>query len=118
MRKILLLTLVNLASLFIKAQTGTVLPHQAPSVLMDGNGYLGPTYNNSSCGLNYVQGSVLIETRSKAYGFNTKGTGLPTFINISGLPNGYSIDKAFLWFGVSFTENKPPIASVIITNPS
>src|SRR3989337_3368408 len=45
---------------------------------LDGSTFLGPTYNQSTCGLNYVQASVLVETRSAAAGFNATGTGLPT----------------------------------------
>jgi len=90
---------------------------QNNSVLYDGNGVLGLTYSNTACGLNYVQGSVLIEQRSVAFNFNTNGTGLPTSVNISGLPTNYIIDKAYLWFIASYYESNAPVTNVTIFNP-
>ncbi len=89
-----------------------------PKMLFDGSGTLGQTYSNSACGLNYVQGSVLIEKRSVSAMFNTNGTGLPSNITISGLPSCYIVEKAYLWITASYTSTAPPNANVSITNPS
>ena len=52
----------------------------------NGNTNLGPSFSDSLCGLNYVQGSVLIETRYNASTTTgTIGSGLPANISISGL---------------------------------
>lgn len=87
-----------------------------PSV-MNGNGVLGPTYNNSACGLNYVQASKLIETRSAAYGFNTNGSGLPATFTIAGIPAGATIVQAYVWYLVSYLAASPQTSSVVLTNP-
>jgi hypothetical protein len=71
------------------------------------------------CGLNYVTGSTLVETRSQPYGFNTNGSGLPTYVTISGLNSCYSILHAYLYWTESFyTTPAHPYASVSITQPS
>ncbi|MBI4929858.1 MAG: T9SS type A sorting domain-containing protein [Bacteroidetes bacterium] len=86
---------------------------------LGGNNFLGKAYNDFGCGLNYVQGSVLIETRTQGYGFNANGTGLPSAITISGLPvSSVSIDKAFLWYCASYQSATAPVTTVNITNPS
>jgi len=90
---------------------------QNNSVLYDGNGVLGPTYTNTACGLNYVQGSVLVEQRSIAYSFNTNGTGLPTNISIAGLPGNYVLDRAYLWYIASYYETTPPPTNITVINP-
>src|SRR5690349_11141431 len=77
---------------------------QNNSVLYDGSGTLGPIYTNTACGLNYVQGSVLIEQRSLLYNFNANGTGLPTNVSIAGLPANYVLDRAYLWYIASYYE--------------
>ncbi len=86
----------------------------------DGSGTLGQTYlNQNICGLNYVQASVLVETRSVAAGFNTNGTGNPTTLTISGLPCGgnSSILQAYLYYEASYTEATAPATTVTFTNP-
>jgi len=89
-----------------------------PTVVpMNGNGSLGQTYNNSACGLNYVQASVLVETRSAAAGFNANGTGLPTTLGINGLPPSYTIVQAYVWYVVSYQSGTVPVTTVNITNP-
>ena len=84
---------------------------------LDGNQLLGQIYNVSNCGLNWVHGDVLIETRTQAYGFNTTGTGLPTTINITGIPSCNVIERAYLWYFASFQSASAPSTSVNITNP-
>lgn len=85
---------------------------------LDGTGSLGESYNNSACGLNYVQSSVLTETRSQQWGFNANGTGLPTTCAIAGLPSCMIVDKAFVWYVVSYQEATLPSTTVTITNPN
>ncbi|MBI4929861.1 MAG: gliding motility-associated C-terminal domain-containing protein [Bacteroidetes bacterium] len=84
---------------------------------LNGNGSLGQIYNNSACGLNYVHGDQLIETRTQGYGFNTNGTGLPTTITITGLPACNTIVQAYLWYFASYQSASAPTTSVNITNP-
>ncbi|HXB11103.1 MAG TPA: hypothetical protein VNZ45_03875, partial [Bacteroidia bacterium] len=71
------------------------------------------------CGLNYTQASVLTETRTRGYGFNIGGTGFPTTLSITGVPNLYcsSIIKAYLYYGCTYTEASPPATTATITNP-
>jgi len=62
----------------------------------DGNGSLGMTYNNTACGLNYVQATNMTTTR-----YTPPGTGFPSTLNISGIPNCAAIEQAYLWWGGS-----------------
>jgi len=86
-------------------------------VPMNGSGSLGFTYSNNACGLNYVQASQLIQTRSAAFSFNANGTGLPTTLAISGLPSCVTIVRAYVWYLVSYIGGAPQASSVDITNP-
>jgi large repetitive protein len=71
------------------------------------------------CGLNYVYGSVMTETRSIADGWNTNGTGFPATINISGIPSTCTVIlQAYLFMDASCTETTPPKPTVTITNPA
>ncbi len=63
----------------------------------DGSGSLGQIYNNSECGLNYVQATVMTTTRYTT----APGTGFPTTLNISGIPAGANIELAYLWYFAS-----------------
>jgi gliding motility-associated-like protein len=75
---------------------------------------LSQIYNSTACGLNYVHGSVLVTNRDPT---TATGTGLPAKINISGLPSQcYAIDKAYVWYIVSFTESSAPSSSLTVTN--
>ena len=91
----------------------------APSRVGNGNSSLGQSYViQNVCGLNYVTGSVMTETRSQPFSFNTNGTGFPTSVVISGIPNCNTIQKAYLYWEASYTESSPPAVSATITNPN
>jgi gliding motility-associated-like protein len=82
----------------------------APLSPQNGNGSLGQIYNNSACGLNYVQSSVMIATR-----YFPPGVGSPATLNISGMPCNKTVDKAYVWWTTSgFTSS----ATITVTNPS
>ena len=81
----------------------------------DGNSALGQSYvQQNLCGMNYVQASVQTTTRYTA----TVGTGFPTTLNIAGLPVGFTVQKAYVYYGASYTEGTAPATSVDITNPA
>ena len=69
----------------------------------DGNDSLGTSYNYTACGLNYVQASNMTTTRYTP----TPGTGLPTSLNIAGIPSFATIVQAFVWWGCSSTAADP-----------
>jgi len=70
----------------------------------DGNAVLGMVYNNSACGLNYVQVSAMTTTRYTP----APGTGYPTTLTITGIPPCVNnIEKAFLWWAGSGVANNP-----------
>lgn len=88
----------------------------APSI-MNGNGSLGMTYNNTACGLNYAQASNMTTTRYTP----NPGTGFPTTLTISGIPNCATIEQAYVWWGcsnssvdASFTFNGAPMTGALI----
>ena len=83
----------------------------------DGNGSLGQIYNQSMCGLNWTQGSRLVQTRSASLSFNNNGTGNPTTVQITGLPACYIIERAYVWYTVSYQPASPANTTVTITNP-
>src|ERR1035437_7813114 len=85
----------------------------------NGNSTLGLSYTDSLCGLNYVQGSVLIETRYNQYTLtNTVGSGFPANITISGL-SPCNIIKAYLYYDASFLTGDDSTAQVVsLTNPN
>jgi gliding motility-associated-like protein len=69
----------------------------------DGNGSLGMTYNNTACGLNYVQSSVKTTLRYAT----PAGTGFPTTFNIAGIPACATIVQAYVWWGGSGSGSNP-----------
>ncbi|MFH1321906.1 MAG: PKD domain-containing protein [Bacteroidota bacterium] len=75
----------------------------------NGSGSLGQIYNNSACGLNYCQASVMTATR-----YSSPGTGLPTTVNISCLPAGFNTLQAYLWWSESSSNSS---ATATVTNP-
>jgi gliding motility-associated-like protein len=92
--------------------------HGKPGKMGDGIGTLGQSYiQQNVCGLNYISASQLTETRSRSGGINTNGTGVPTTLNLTGLPcGGGSILKAYAYWAAEYTEASAPTASIIITN--
>lgn len=78
----------------------------------DGNSYLGETFNMSACGLNYVQASKHITTRS-----NPAGSAFPCNLSISGIPQGVSVVKAFVWWVVSYKAGSSDTPLIMLTNP-
>lgn len=85
---------------------------------MNGSATLGQTYNQSDCGLNFVVANVMTQTRTQQYSFNMGGTGLPTTLTISGMPNCHTVKQAYVWYNVSYISNTPPNTTVNITNPA
>ncbi len=82
-----------------------------------GNGSLGQSYIlNNVCGLNYVIAGVATTTRSSFQ----PGNGFPVTDTIKGIPLSgcLTILKAFLYYGVSYTEASVPTTNVSLTNPS
>tara|TARA_Y100000589_G_scaffold332344_1_gene392032 strand:- start:1579 stop:4659 length:3081 start_codon:yes stop_codon:yes gene_type:complete len=80
-----------------------------------GNGTLTPAYDNEACGLNFTQVSQKVTTRYAT----PAGTGLPTTLNVSGLPapnTCWAIEKALLYWTESSNSNGN--VSVTLTNPS
>ncbi len=69
----------------------------------DGSGFLGLTYNNTACGLNYVQASNMTTTRYTS----NPGSGFPTALAIFGIPNAATILQAYVWWGCSNTTPNP-----------
>jgi len=103
----------------LNTQSPNRFKNPPPPTVQNGNSALGVSYNNTACGLNYVQASVLIEQRSVPYSFNANGSGLPSQVTITGLPACFVVDKAFLWFTASYYSALPPASpGVNITNPS
>ncbi len=81
----------------------------------NGNSTFGQSYLvQNLCGFNYVVGSVNTQTRATWQ----PGTGFPTTITIAGLPPGFIVQAAFLYYGCSYTEPAPPATTVTITNPT
>src|ERR1051326_3401679 len=86
---------------------------------MNGNASLGQSYNKSACGLNFVHADKLIETRFNQYTTaGNLGSGLPTTLAISGIPNCFTVDKAYVYYWVSYLSATPPTSSVDLTNPN
>lgn len=85
----------------------------------DGNSTLNNTFVDSLCGLNYVKGSVLIETRYNASTITgTIGSGFPASINITGL-SPCNIIKAFIYYDVSYVSGDDSTAQIVsFTNPN
>jgi|ERR1039458_10019010 hypothetical protein len=142
MKRILLVTLLAILSLgFVNAQitnngghldlitttkdntikdtmmNGRVYGHPKINHEKNGSHTLGQTYNDSLCGLNYVTGSVLIETRYNQYATNTFGSGFPATISITGLIPCHVI-QAYLWWTVFYQTGSSIAPIVALTNPA
>jgi len=78
--------------------------------LLDGNGFLGQIYNNSACGLNYCQASLMTATRYSP----SPGQGFPATLNISCLPPCFNVLAAYIWWTESSGNNS---ATATVTNP-
>ncbi len=75
------------------------------------------------CGLEFTVGSTKVTTRdsnSQQKQYYIKGSGLPTIVNISGIPNNcINIEKAYLWFSYSLPmKQSPKPFNVQVINPS
>ena len=71
-----------------------------PLQTRDGSGTLGMSYNQTLCGLNFVQSSVMTTTR-----YTPSGTGLPVNLSIAGIPACAVIQQAYLYWIASTTTN-------------
>jgi hypothetical protein len=85
----------------------------------DGNNFLGQSYNQSQCGLNYVAVSHMITQR---YTGTPTGVGLPAQYNMQ-MPNcvgvnGVNVDKAYVWWGVSYFSGSSTSPTLTVTNPA
>ena len=83
----------------------------------NGNSSLGQSFVlENICGLNYVAAGVETTTRPSFQ----PGTGFPAIDTIKGLPVSacLNIIKAYLYYGVSYTEFVPPATTAIVTNPA
>ena len=129
MKKLLFSTLLTLgSSLFTLCYGqyggGHSSPHppmSAHQIAASINGGLNQSYLvQNVCGLNYTQATILTETRTQTISCNLWGTGFPTTLAISGLPNLAcgSIVKAYLYYGCTYTEATPPSTSATVTNPA
>ncbi len=85
----------------------------------DGSGSFGQTFNRQNvCGLNYVEVSQIIETRTSTFSWNNNGTGFPGTLNLSGLcTTNDSVLKAYLYWGTSYFGSIANPAQLSITNP-
>ncbi len=116
--------LSNSYNLFAQYGGGHSAPHgpmTAHQMAASINGGLNQSYLvQNVCGLNYTQATNLTETRTQTISCDTWGTGFPTTLAISGLPNLAcgSIVKAYLYYGCTFTEATPPSTSATVTNPA
>ena len=87
--------------------------------VLDGNNTLGLSFiKENMCGLNYTVVDKIVLTRTKTYGFDTNGTGLPCTLQVKGLPVCDSIIKAFIWWETSYTSGPAIPASLTVTNPA
>jgi hypothetical protein len=71
--------------------------------LQNGNSTIATSYTATACGLNWVQGSVVLEQKSDSAGLTSPpmGSVQPAVISISGIPIGATIVKAFLYADAS-----------------
>jgi hypothetical protein len=86
-----------------------------------GDGGLSQSYIlQNVCGLNYVQATMLTETRTQTISTNMNGKGFPANLSLSGLPSLIcaSVQKAYLYYGCTYTETTPPATTATITNPA
>lgn len=91
--------------------TGTP-PAIVPEDERDGNGVLGQTYNMTKCGLDYVFASRHITTRS-----NVPGSGFPAPLPIAGIPAGVVIEKAYVYWILSYHTGSSITPTLVLTNP-
>ncbi len=84
-------------------------------VTPNGNSSLAQSFIlQNVCGLNYVTGTTATATR-----YSPPYSGFPATINIAGLPAAcLTIQKAFLYWGASYTEATPPAVNAVVTNPA
>jgi gliding motility-associated-like protein len=67
--------------------------HSGPTPTpQNGNGTLGLVYTNTACGLNYATAAKVLGKR-----FSPQGVNQPAAFNITGIPAGACILKAYLW---------------------
>jgi gliding motility-associated-like protein len=85
----------------------------------DGNGVLGESLNITRCGLNYVDASRLITTRCQQVPPfpTTNGGGFPATLSIAGLPAGVVIERALLYWIVSYQSGSSTAPTAVLTNP-
>ncbi|HXB13495.1 MAG TPA: SprB repeat-containing protein, partial [Bacteroidia bacterium] len=137
MKKITLLLVFLLCSVYgtfaqVKCATCYQGTHLANGMVLDSNNLpitsltpakVTPNGNSSLaqsfilqnvCGLNYVIGTTATATR-----YSPPYSGFPATINIAGLPAAcLTIQKAFLYWGASYTEATPPAVNAVVTNPA
>ncbi|HYG49245.1 MAG TPA: gliding motility-associated C-terminal domain-containing protein, partial [Flavobacteriales bacterium] len=65
------------------------------------------------CGLNFTQDSKMITTRYTS----DPGTGFPCPLSITGIPAGVVLDKAYLYWNVSYLSGSSTTPTVNLTNP-
>ena len=81
----------------------------------NGNSSFGESYVlQNLCGLNYIINGLQTTTRYNG----SPGTGFPTTVAMAGLPVGFVVQKAYVYYGASYTEAIAPATSVAITNPA
>ena len=117
MKKLYSLLIASTIILASYAQSPGICGKNNLPQINNGSGSLGQTYNYTDCGLNYVQASQLIQTRTATYNFNANGTGLPTVLSVTGIPATATIVKAYAWYIVSYIGATAQTSSVVITNP-
>src|SRR5688572_4525536 len=83
------------------------------NVPLNGSGYLGQTYNQTLCGLSYVQSTKMITTRYVP----DPGTGLPCILPITSIPSCSIIEKAYLYWIVSYQPGSSTTPTVNLGNP-
>jgi gliding motility-associated-like protein len=79
----------------------------------NGNHTLGPSYSNTAVGLNYVSASGKAALRYTA----TPGT-FPTTLNVSGIPAGATIVKAFLYSIAGYNPTAPTSVTNTLVDPT
>lgn len=71
------------------------------------------SYKRSACGLNFIHRSAKITTRES----NPAGNPTPLTFNITELGNCRRVEKAFVWFGLSYRNAAGAQKTVTISNP-
>ncbi len=81
----------------------------------DGSTFLGPTYQNTACGLNYTTATQKLGQRlSTSCCPATNGVPQPATFTISGIPATANVVKAFVW--ADFSGNGIPV-TLNVVNP-